>query len=92
MKTLKDVTFAPGTAEGLKKVNWEDLGHRWSPGAAALMCQGYQEQWGPWGSFGPLWAEGTPSPSVHVRSVKDQGGHRTVVVCMVSPGRGGKCQ
>lgn len=27
MKTLEDVTFAPGTAEGLERVNWEDLGH-----------------------------------------------------------------
>jgi len=37
-KTLKHVTFVPGTSEGLERANWEDLGHHWSPGAAALLC------------------------------------------------------
>lgn len=37
MKTLRDVTFAPGAAEGLGRVNWEGLGHCWSPGAVTAV-------------------------------------------------------
>lgn len=46
------------------------------------MRWGYHEQWDPWGSFGPSWADS--GPSVCVGGEKDCGGHRIVVVCTVS--------
>lgn len=47
IKPPTDVPGAPGSAEGPGRTSWEDLRYRWPPGAAALVCGGHWELWGP---------------------------------------------
>lgn len=70
-KTLRDVTFAPGTAEGLGRVNWEGLGHCWSPGGS---CARVLRAVTAVGSLGQVWVPPAHQVTSGVKSTEEDRG------------------